>query len=310
MMPPQQIDTSSIFKELEEHNEFFDDFVDMFPVSVYVGNKNSSQNEYQNGAKISKKQSPKSKKDKVMKSNKFDPQQQETTLQRKRRLEEDPGDHSDDDDDNMDNFHIEDNHEEEAEEEIEEAAESKKKEGKNSSHQSRIEQLREKLRAKLEEKKKNSVINGKSDTIVSKRAARRAEKKRRIEQAKKKANANISGGKTATGKDGLATIKIVKDLGGSRINSDTNRAKSISDDLAGIDFGGIAGLKDDLLKRGSYGGVNKSLKNLGKKKSLERLLEEAEAKKARLRELKESDDLENKEKAKNIEWGEALKAAR
>ena len=56
--------------------------------------------------------------------------------------------------------------------------------------------------------------------------------------------------------------------------------------------------------------VNKSLKNKGKKKSLERLLEEAEAKKARLRQLKESDALEDKEKAKKIEWGDALKAAR
>ena len=46
-----------------------------------------------------------------------------------------------------------------------------------------------------------------------------------------------------------------------------------------------------------------------KKKSLEKLLADAERKQARLKELKESSVEEDREKAKNIEWGEAMKVA-
>ena len=46
-----------------------------------------------------------------------------------------------------------------------------------------------------------------------------------------------------------------------------------------------------------------------KKKSLEKLLADAEKKQQRLKELKASSAEEDKEKAKNIEWGEALKVA-
>ena len=166
---------------------------------------------------------------------------------------------------------------------------------------SKIEQLRAKLRAKLEERRSQRPgSQGQSDTMVSKRAARRAEKQKRIELAKKKK----ASGSTQTGKNQKGKVSLVtKDLGGSTINSVEGSAK---EDLAGIDFGGIAGLKE--LDK-NYGSSNKSLKNMGKKKSLERLLEEAEAKKKRLKELKASGDAEDKEKAKKIEWGDALKAA-
>jgi|AntRauTorckE5430_2_1112549.scaffolds.fasta_scaffold00265_8 DNA excision repair protein ERCC-4 len=313
-MPPQHLDAGSIFKEVEEHNDFFDSLVDMIPAKLYVGNSAAAGNDQSAGlhAKYQKGQSKDSRDAKksslkLDKRNKFDPTQQESTRVKKRKIEE-QADESDDD-----NFmgDIQDNHEEEDDPTpLDSLPSEKSAKGKNSPHQSRIEELRAKLKAKIDEKKNASVTNGTSNTIVSKRAARRAEKKRRVDLAKKKqAQIIVPGGKTVTGKNGLAAIKIVKDLGGSTINNDAHPNNSVVDDLAGIDFGGIAGLKDDLLK-GRYTGVNKSLKNLGKKKSLERLLEEAETKKARLRELKESDDIDDKQKAKKMEWGEALKAAR
>jgi len=313
-MPPQHIDPDSIYKEVEDHNEFFDDLVDLIPAKLYVGNTGGNDQtlphhfKHQKGLNKDSKAAKKSKL-KTDKRNKFDPTQQESTRDKKRKLEEQDAGESDDD--SMGDIQFQDNHEEEDETELTNvpSSENPGKATKNSPHQSRIEELRAKLRAKLEEKKNNT--NGTSDTIVSKRAARRTEKKRRVDIAKKKhAQQIVPSGKTLTGKNGLIAIKIVKELGGSKINSATNKAKTLVDDLAGIDFGAIAGLKDDLLTKGKYVGVNKSLKNMGKKKSLERLLEEAEAKKLRLRQLKESDDIEDKQEAKKMQWGDALKAAK
>lgn len=319
-MPPQHVDVSYLMKELEEHNDFFDDLVDMIPAKLYVGNHATSepsktQSKYQKVLSDESKDAKKAKM-KLEKLNKFDPSQQESTRDRKRRLENEADDKSgfnedsdDDEDNSLSDINFQDNHEEEEDDEQNTEANIKAEKGnqsKNSAHQSRIEELRAKLRAKLEERKNASVANGKSDVVVSKRAARRAEKRRRLELAKKKHA--VSAGSTHTGKTSAPTVKIVKDLGGSKINSDTKHS-NFMDDLSGIDFGGIAGLKDDLLTKGRYTSVNKSLKNLGKKKNLEKLLQEAEAKKARLRQLKESDDAEDKEKAKKIEWSEALKVA-
>jgi len=101
-------------------------------------------------------------------------------------------------------------------------------------------------------------------------------------------------------------------MGGTKLNNpdiDQKNKQTVMDDLMGIDFGSIAGLKNDFQTNGNYSSFNKSLKNMGKKKSLERLLAEAEAKKERLRQLKESDNVEDKTKAKNMIWGDTLKAA-
>jgi len=314
-MPPQHIDPKSIYTELEEHNEFFDSLVDMIPAKLYVvgGNANTDQSfnsKYQKGQSKESKES-KWAKSKAGKMKKFDPDQQESTRENKKRLEQEAADESGDDDASMGDMQFEDNHEEEKEVQTKSPSTANTSDkSKSSPHQSRIEELRAKLRAKLEERKTASVSNITSDTMVSKRAGRRAEKNRRVEAAKKhSAQQKLSGGTTLTGKNGLVTISIVKELGGSKINADSE-PKTVIDDLSGIDFGGIAGLKDDLLTRGSYSAVNKSLKNMGKKKSLESLLEEAEAKKERLRELKASDNVEDKEKAKKMDWGDALKAAR
>ena len=72
----------------------------------------------------------------------------------------------------------------------------------------------------------------------------------------------------------------------------------------GVDFGGIAGLS----KKAAYLD-NKSLaKSGGKKKSLDRLLADAEKKRDRLQELKTGTE-EDKEKAARIMWGDTLKEA-
>ena len=267
---------------------------------------------------------------KLAKKNKFDPNVSETTREEKIRFENEQYDDDDDDDDeHSDSSHDEemvlDNDDDDDDDNDSGYVKGNEKEDVHTSNvttqstpqefitnpnQSRIEQLRAKLRAKLEEKRSQRPGTGSnSDTMVSKRAARRAEKKRKIELAKKKqanTGSNISKGSTQTGKTKQEKISLVKDLGGSTI-SETN-AKTVVDDLSGIDFGGIAGLKNNL--GANYIESNKSLKNKGKKKSLERLLAEAEAKKERLRQLKESDDAEDKEKAKSIMWGDTLKAAR
>ncbi len=329
-MPPQHVDAKSVFNDIEEHNAYFDDLVDMFPANYYVVDNSSSDHQAKQHTKHQKTQGKDSKEakhaqKKIAKLNKYDPNQpQESTREKKKRMEQSKDEESSDDDASMGDIQFEDNHEEEQEEEAEQSpqtpsmsatANAESPKSKSSSHQSRIEELKAKLRAKLEERRSNAVTNSTSDAIVSKRAARRAEKKRKIELAKRREasgpQSKVSGGSTITTKNGVASIKIVKNLGGSKINASAEaKAQNVMDDLSGIDFGGIAGLKDNLLTKGNYSSVNKSLKNKGKKKSLERLLEEAEAKKERLRQLKESDDLEDKEKAKNIQWGDALKAAR
>lgn len=327
-MPPQHIDPSLLMQELQEHNDFFDNLVDMIPAKLYVGN-NPADEQAISGSKYQKTQSKESKAAKksqlkVERGNKFDPSQQESTRDLKRRLEQEEAENnnSDDEDEDEDEDDIsmnginfqDDEHEEEEQDETDERLVKEKKggsESKNSAHQSRIEELRAKLRAKLEERRSASTTNSASDAVISKRAARRAEKRRRLELAKKKqAEQNTSAGKTLTGKSTAPNIKIINNLGGSKINSDVKQQSNFMDDLSGIDFGGIAGLKDDLLTKGKYTSVNKSLKNMGKKKNLEKLLQEAEAKKERLRQLKESDNIEDKEKAKKIEWNEALKIAK
>ena len=259
---------------------------------------------------------------KVSKINKFDPSKRESTREEKIRFEKEQheiemdGSDDDDDDDNEsdDMDHIQDNHEEEMEDLSSSSNNNSTTTTNSVPNLSQIEQLRAKLRAKIAEKRSQRP-GGDSDIMVSKRAARRAEKKRKMDLAKKKQQQQQyqSGGKTHTGKTSnkitFVNNQDLDTLGGSKIQN-PNEESNIGNDLSGIDFGGIAGLKQDLSVSGNYSEANKSLKNKGKKKSLEKLLAAAEAKKERLRQLKESDDLEDKEKAKKMQWGDTLKAAR
>lgn len=305
-MPAQHesiTDPKAILKELEQHNTFFDNLVDMIPAKLYVADNSGDgvyNAKYKKGQFKESKESRRARNKKLMK-NKFNPSK-ESTLEEKERLEKEEYENDSSSDDEME--HIQDDHEEELDSSTPKG--SLPPPSAFNPNQSRIEQLRARLHAKLEEKRSSRPgLSGNSDTMVSKRAARRAEKQRKIELAKKR-NANASSGSTQTGRKKSEKIVLVKDLGGSKI-SDTENKASIGDDLSGIDFGGIAGLKNDLT--GNYSEANKSLKNKGKKKSLESLLAEAEAKKERLRQLKQSDDIEDKEKAKKIVWGDTLKAA-
>jgi len=311
MLPQHQSAPSSkaILKELEKHNAFFDSLVDMIPAKLYVkGNSGDGlyNPKYRKGQHKESKEARKAR-NKLLRNSKFDPDR-ETTREEKSRVEKEQYERDDDSDGDDAMDHVQDDHEEEVQQtdaKLDKSQTTKMSSTQDNPAQSRIEALRAKLRAKLEEKRSQRPGgNGNSDSMVSKRAARRAEKKRRADLAKKR-QANAPSGSTQTGKNKAEKITLVKDLGGSKINN--TESKSVSDDLSGIDFGGIAGLKNNL--SGNYTDANKSLKNKGKKKSLEKLLEEAETKKERLRQLKESDDAEDKEKAKKIQWGDTLKAA-
>lgn len=246
---------------------------------------------------------------KLSKLRKFDPQQSESTREEKIRLEQEIFAHSSDDE-QMDDVEFDDDADDEDNhtDNIEKTNVSES-ENKQDSKQSRIEELRAKLRAKLEERKQSTPMSEKNDSMISKRAARRADKKKKIDLAKRKAvvtntvedNAKVKNSSHNKNNPKESTY-LVKE------KSSMNHA-SLADDLNGIDFGAIVGLKSDFLTKGNYLSANKSLKNMGKKKSLERLLSEAEAKKERLRQLKESADVEDKEKAKQLEWTEALRLA-
>ena len=297
--------------ELESHNSFFDDLVDMIPSKLYVAG-NSGDDAY--NPKYGKGQSKESKesrraRNKLSKLRKFDPDQSESTREEKLRLEREADAHSSDDE-QMEDIHFEDNHEEEEEDKSDHALTTSKITNENSgSKQSRIEELRARLRAKLEERKQSTSASEKNDSMISKRAARRAEKQKKIELAKKTKSSSTSTMNTSKGvsqKTPVAKIEKTLEIKKSNFTVDPT---TVADDLSGIDFGAIAGLKTDFIMKGNYSSANKSLKNMGKKKSLERLLSEAEAKKERLRQLKESDDADDKEKAKQIEWTEALKLA-
>ena len=167
----------------------------------------------------------------------------------------------------------------------------------------RIEALRARLRAKIAERQSQRPGGVQSPDAVSKRAARRAEKQRRVEAAKKRAD---KGGSTRVGKSDAKKYKVSDaELGGTVVNTGSGtKSTSREEDLAGVDFGGIAGLS----KKATYLD-NKSLaKSGGKKKSLDRLLADAEKKRDRLQELKAGTE-EDKEKAMRIQWGDTLKEA-
>lgn len=163
-----------------------------------------------------------------------------------------------------------------------------------SSNRSRIEVLRERLHAKLAEKRGERPTDPNS---ISKRAARQMEKKKRKLEAmerNKKVMANAE--KYYRGKSPY-TVAIGNSGGGTN-----------AEDLANVDHGRFAGLNNPI-KTGNYSDVNKMLNNLSKTLNLEKMLVDAERKKQKLEELKKSDRKEDKKKAMNIEWGNIIKEA-
>jgi len=270
----------NLLADLKEDNFFFDQIVDMVPAKLYIAGQ--SGDDY--NPKYFKGQSKESKearraKNKQSKREKFDPALAETTTQAKLRLE---GGFAMPQKPSM----------KQSKSAVPPA--TKGSNGDINDKKSRIEALREKLHAKLAEKRGNRPVDPGS---VSKRAARRAEKKKRTEEAirrnKKKATSNAE--------KSNSNNKRVK------LSSSSIGMADASADLAQVDFGRLAGLNP--VGNGNYTEVNKALKNLSKTKNLEKMLADAESKKQRLEELKKSNKPEDKEKAANIVWGDTIKEA-
>jgi len=329
-MPPQHPSASALLRELNGHNSFFDELVNMFPAKLYIaGNSGDSayNPKYLKGQHKESKEARRAR-NKAGKAIKFDPNRSETTREEQSRKVREDEDDSDSDSDSGD-MEIESdpipdpNTDPSSKETVlginndSDTVPNGKTVTTDSSTanivpgMSRIENLRSKLQRKIQEQKSRrhaSADGGDESHVTSKRAARRAERMRRLSAGPRPprsgstqvGNARAAGGRFADSAKGA--------IGG--INADTPRvevddAVKIKDDLSTIDFGGLAGLNGAIPHRRD----NKSLSNLGKKKSLERLLEDAERKKERLKELKASEREEDKEKAKSIEWGDSFKAA-
>eukprot|EP00429_Kryptoperidinium_foliaceum_P081497 CAMPEP_0176233354 /NCGR_PEP_ID=MMETSP0121_2-20121125/25777_1 /TAXON_ID=160619 /ORGANISM="Kryptoperidinium foliaceum, Strain CCMP 1326" /LENGTH=385 /DNA_ID=CAMNT_0017572737 /DNA_START=41 /DNA_END=1194 /DNA_ORIENTATION=- len=282
-MAPKSISPEQLLHELQSDNAFFDELVDMIPAKLYVaGNSGDDFNPkyYKGQAKESKE--ARRAKSKQAKRAKLDPSLAETTTQLKKRLE--GGESSDAPRLAMPAP---------VSPEPEQTDKSAALPPAATAHTglSRIEALRAKLHAKLAEKRGQRPAD---PNTVSKRAARRAEKKKRQEDAanrKKKAHtqADSSNGKKYT-------------VGGAAQGNDDPAA-----DLAQLDFGRLAGLNRP--SASNYQKTNKSLANMGKTKNLQKMLADAEAKRERLEELKQSQKEEDKKKAANIVWGDTIKEA-
>lgn len=285
------ISSQQLLVQLLEDNAFFDDLVDMIPSKLYVAGQ--SGDDY--NPKYFKGQAKESKearraKNKQAKRAKLDPSQAETTTQIKQRLEADNSktnkksmvaprppvvapDSGLDDDVNLTD--------------------------KKRVNQSRIEALREKLRAKLEEKRGQRPSDPSS---VSKRAARRAEKKRRQEEAAaNKRNANKNTKKSTSNAEDKSAARHF------RLDDSRHASNDPAADLAQVDFGRLAGLNPT--SNSNYTETNKALRNLSKTKNLEKMLADAEAKQQRLLELQQSAAEEDRKKAADLQWGDALKEA-
>ena len=166
---------------------------------------------------------------------------------------------------------------------------------------SRIETLREKLHAKIAEKRGQRPSD---PNTVSKRAARRAEKKKRQEEAQARKK------RTSSRAEGNDSNKKFKAANGGAIRSGLgteNKNNNAAQDLAQVDFGRLAGLNS--MSPDQYFKANKSLANMSKTKNLQKMLADAESKKQRLQELAQSNDPQDKTKAANIQWGTAIKEA-
>lgn len=270
-MAPRIVSQHQLLQDLERDNLFFDQMVDMIPAKLYVaGHSGDDFNpKYFKGQAKESKEARRAK-NKHAKRAKLDPSTAETTTQTKRRLE--------------------------GERVVMPTAPTAASATSSTTttttlkdNRSRIEALRLKLHAKLAEKRGQRPTD---PNVVSKRAARRAEKKRRQEEAakrKKKAHTQAEKG----------TSKIFKMSSAS--------SGDPSSDLAQMDFGRLSGLNP--VSNDHYQKTNKSLANMSKTKNLQKMLADAEEKRQKLEELKQSSKEEDKQKAANMQWGDAIKEA-
>ena len=274
---------------LQDHNAFFDNLVDMIPQKLYIaGNSGDDYN-----PKYFKGQSKESKElrrhqQKAQKRAKYDPELRETTSQAKKRLE---GEKSAGGNNLL------------PQKNLNEIKPPSSKGASNTSftnkkdgsvhppmdNKSRIEALRAKLHAKIAEKGGNRP----DPSVISKRASRRAEKQRRKEEAIKRKKQSA-----ATKVNAQNTSYTMG--AGSRAGGTT-----AAHDLAQMDFGRLTGLNPSA----PHYKNNKALANLGSGKNLEKMIADAEQKKARLEELKRSENADDKEKLAKMQWSDALKEA-
>lgn len=298
----------------------------MIPANLYVAGASGDDKyhpKYKAGQHKESKEARRAR-NKIAKGQKFDPEKMETTLETKRRVKKEMEEESDSDDAGDDIIMSDGDGEDENDagdaDQPQKKDDSDKSSGgtNESSYASRIEMLRAKLHAKMAEKRAAAGITSDAPTdnpaaeidtsapaLVSKRAARRAEKRKRQEAAKQRNKKRA----TSVAEHKQRDQQRVVNLGGSTFNAPNGKSASAdktsaAQDLATIDYQSLAGLKpklDGALDNKSLGGK--------KKKSLEHLLADAERKQARLKELTEHGTEDDKEKAKNAAWGEAMKTA-
>jgi hypothetical protein len=338
---------TNLLSDLLSHNAYFDSVVNMIPARLYVagiaaapppsGADPPDNARYRRGQHAESKEARRAREKRA----RFDPATAETTLETKRRLREeseggggsdddydDDGD-GDDDDGNDDDAMSDGDGEtvdcggDDAAAAVSVAGGGGGIGGGTSQHASRIEALRAKLRARVAALAGTAVAAGgsspaptsSSPAAVSKRAARRAEKRRRQEAARQR-------GVRAGGASTSSAVAVgAAEGGGSKrrraasIDGDAEpavvAAATVAGDLATIDYQSLAGLRpkpDGALDNKSLLGMGGKTGNKNRK-SLERLLADAERKQARLRELKSSGEEGDAEKARSIEWSETLKVA-
>lgn len=280
-----------LYEDLQAHSDYFDDLVNRFPASIYISRDSEENYEIYN-KKFKKGQNKNSKEAKrgklKLKQQKYDPAIHTSTVEQMRERDG-PSTSS-----------------------ISLPALSVTPESSDSSAAgglSRIDMLREKLRAKIAQKAAAGGGNQRNATgAVSKRAARRAESQRRIEAAKQR---NGNGGASHVERRKRTRMEI--DENGDDDNTPDNSTNDIPE-VSGesIDYGTLVGLESEEAINKDYLSTNKSLRNMTKKKSLERLMEDAEKKKRKLDELKDKarqGDEEAADKASKIDWSDAMKSA-
>lgn len=267
-----------LLSDLEDHNAFFDSLVNMIPSKLIIpGNSGDDYNPKYHKGQHKENREARRAQQKAQKRAKFDPSMSESTVETQKRLEEER---------TSKNGHLP-------------QKKSDNQDGNSASpslattvnNKSRIEALREKLQAKIAAKAANRPTD---PNVVSKRAARRAEKQRRKEEAirkKKSAQTKVDG--RGNGQAAKYTM------------ASGSKTADPAQDLAQMDFGRLTGLNPSTPNYKN----NKALANLSSGKNLEKILADAEEKRQKLEELKRSDNQEDKEELAKLQWSDALKEA-
>lgn len=278
----QQTQQRLLLTDLEDHNAFFDNLVDMIPSKLYIpGNSGDDYNPKYHKGQHKENREARRAQQKAQKRAKYDPSLSESTVETQKRLE---------DERQQKNGSL--------------PQPQRKQEPKNDGaspvavavvdNKSRIEALRAKLQAKIAEK---AGARPTDPNVVSKRAARRAEKQRRKEEAirkKKSANTKVDG-RGANGQSAKYTMSA----------ADASKHADPAQDLAKIDFGRLTGLNP---ATPTYKN-NKAIANLSSGKNLEKILADAEDKRQKLEDLKRSENQEDKDELAKLQWSDALKEA-